>query len=85
MKIGNGVRLVEVGLKVGNCVKQYWGMSGNSSSRRRKEEEGDCEKIGKSPSILTLAFHTCAITTMSSKSFLTGTEEGSKSIIACGV
>ena len=73
MKTRIGVRLVEVGLNVENSVLQYWGMSGYSSSRRRVEEEGDFENIGKLPCILTFAFHTCAVTTISSKSFVTST------------
>ena len=34
MKIKIGIRLVGVGLKVGNCEQQYWVMSGNGSNRR---------------------------------------------------
>ena len=34
MKIRMGVRLVGVGLKVGNCEYQYWVMSGHGSNRR---------------------------------------------------
>ena len=34
MKIGMGVRLVGVSLKVGNCEYQYWVMSGHGSNRR---------------------------------------------------
>ena len=83
MKIRMTVRLVEVGLKVGKCEYQYWGKSGNGSSRRKEEGEGDCGNVGTFPSILTFAFHTCAVTTISSKSFLTSTEEGSKSVVTC--